>query len=78
MFSPKLFLKEFNSHSTLPDIFAGRNVMWRLYDIVNVFKAFGLIEKQIDANGKSESIWKGINGFLDQLKKFQTKKEKEN
>ena len=40
-----------------------RNIMRRLYDIVNVFKAFGLIEKNQNEKGKEENLWKGISGF---------------
>lgn len=34
--------------------------MRRLYDIINVFKAFGLIVKEKNLNGKEENVWKGI------------------
>ena len=38
----------------------GRNTMRRLYDIINVFKAFGLIQKQKCNDKKNENVWRGL------------------
>lgn len=48
-----------------------KNKIRRLYDIINVFKSLGLIEKVLNSSGKSVLTFKGLQGLhqnLNQLK----------
>lgn len=47
--------------------FEDKNVVRRLYDIVNVFKALGLISKQATDSGKLDFCWQGSSGMAAQL-----------
>jgi len=60
--------------SSLPfhpgDEFENKNRIRRLYDIINVFKALGLISKVSNKNDKKIYVWQGENGFLSQIAKL--------
>lgn len=48
-----------------------KNKIRRLYDIVNVFKSLGLIEKVVNCSGKSVFQFKGVEGLLDNVRKLR-------
>lgn len=48
-----------------------KNKIRRLYDIVNVFKSLGLIEKVVNCSGKSVFKFKGVDGLLDNVRKLR-------
>jgi hypothetical protein len=52
------------------DEFESKNRIRRLYDIINVFKALGLIIKISNKTDKKIYVWKGENGFLSVISKF--------
>ena len=45
----------------------GKNRVRRLYDIINVFRALGLLVKCSQVNGKKRYLWKGEQGFSEQI-----------
>lgn len=49
-----------------------KNKIRRLYDIVNVFKSLGLIEKVVNSSGKSVFEFKGVEGLLSNVAQLQT------
>lgn len=49
------------------DEFENKNRIRRLYDIINVFKALGLISKVSNKTDKKIYVWQGENGFLSQI-----------
>ena len=50
-----------------------KNKIRRLYDIVNVFKSLGLIEKVINSSGKSVFRFKGVQGLNNNVSKLNIK-----
>ena len=55
-----------------------KNKIRRLYDIVNVFKSLGLIEKVINSSGKSVFQFKGVQGLLENIKFLKEEKSIKN
>lgn len=51
----------------LADEFENKNRIRRLYDIINVFKALGLISKISTKSEKKIYVWQGEGGFLAQI-----------
>jgi hypothetical protein len=49
-----------------------KNKIRRLYDIVNVFKSLGLIEKVINSSGKSVFQFRGVDGLMSNVTDLQT------
>lgn len=50
----------------------GKNKVRRLYDIVNVFKAIGLIGKEKKLIGKDKYVWGGSDGLIKKLQKIRS------
>ena len=48
-----------------------KNIVRRLYDIVNVFKAMGLIRKEQLNHNKEDFYWKGAEGMAQQIKELE-------
>lgn len=64
----KRFADELNDGKLLTHTKADdKNVVRRLYDIVNVFKALGLISKQLAQSGKQDFCWQGSQGMAKQI-----------
>lgn len=74
----KRFADELNKNKRgSDDQFEDKNVVRRLYDIVNVFKALGLISKQATDNGKLDFCWRGSNGMILQIQTLKLNKTNE-
>lgn len=55
----------------------GKNKIRRLYDIINVFKAMGLIIKKNNDSGKGVYFWMGSIGLAEKLENFSSGKDKD-
>ena len=53
---------------------SGKNKVRRLYDIVNVFKAIGLIDREKKIIGKDKYVWSGSKGLARKLKEIRSLK----
>ena len=59
-----------NMNLPISDEFESKNRIRRLYDIINVFKALGLISKVSTKSEKKIYVWQGEAGFQSQLVKL--------
>ena len=56
----------------------GKNKVRRLYDIINVFKALGLISKEENKAGKNSFYWSGSEGLISRLNEVKGSKDRNN
>jgi hypothetical protein len=64
------YLKQLSLAFQDGDEFENKNRIRRLYDIINVFKALGLISKVSSKSDKKIYVWQGENGFMAQIAKL--------
>lgn len=57
-----------NSENQKNSKIGSKNKIRRIYDIINVFKALGLINQTVSQNGKKMFVWNGIDGLNSKLK----------
>lgn len=56
----------------------GKNKVRRLYDIINVFKALGLISKEENKTGKNSFYWSGSEGLILKLNEVKSPQDRNN
>ena len=72
LFGEKYLMLKLNTNDKDLKKSENKNKIRRLYDIVNVFKSLGLIEKVINSSGKSVFQFKGVKGLLENVHELQT------